>query len=169
MPLAELTRKKVESALGDFCQKRIPSHVRNQIRLTFEFRANSVTLFEDRPVYNNPSRWTHSAIAQFRFDDKALRWTLFYRDRNEKWHKYVGLFATPSFDDLLAEVDRDPTGIFWGSGNRWGVSGESPRSKPLSDMTKLNSITISESSVGERVRIEIESWFPETSTKSHHG
>jgi len=39
---------------------------------------------------------------------------LFWRDRNQKWHKYD--LVEPSSDVLvlLDEIDRDPTCIFWG-------------------------------------------------------
>jgi hypothetical protein len=114
LALPELTKKRVESLLADFCEKRVPAHVRNQIKLTFEFRGDTATLFEDRPVWNDPSRWAHSAVAQFRIDSETLKWTLYCRDRNSKWHLYQGINATAALEELLAEVDRDPTGIFWG-------------------------------------------------------
>jgi Protein of unknown function (DUF3024) len=31
-----------------------------------------------------------------------------------RFHEYGRVPATESIEDLLAEVDRDPTGIFWG-------------------------------------------------------
>lgn len=114
MALPELTRKRVESLLTDFCEKRVPAHVRHQIKLTFEFRGDTAILFEDRPVWNDPSRWTHSAVAQLRIDTETLKWTLYCRDRNSKWHLYQGINATNAIEELLAEVDRDPTGIFGG-------------------------------------------------------
>lgn len=114
MSLSEITWKKVDQTLAKFCDKRVPVHVRNKIRLTYEFRGDVVTLFEDRPVFNDPSRWTHSQVAQFRFEQDTLRWTLYCRDRNAKWHLYTNIQPSNSFDALIAEVDRDPTGIFWG-------------------------------------------------------
>jgi hypothetical protein len=114
MVLPEIIHKKVERELAAFCERRIPAHVRDKLRLTFEFRADSVTLFEDRPLWNDPAQWTHSKVAQFRFDMKTLRWSLYCCDRNSKWHLYESAPATASFEGLLAEVDRDPTGIFWG-------------------------------------------------------
>jgi hypothetical protein len=32
----------------------------------------------------------------------------------ERWHLYIDAESSPKLDDLLKEVDRDPTGIFWG-------------------------------------------------------
>jgi hypothetical protein len=40
-------------------------------------------------------------------------WTLYYADRNSKWHRY-DIEPSADFDDLLREVDEDPTAIFWG-------------------------------------------------------
>jgi hypothetical protein len=46
---------------------------------------------------------------------KATRlWSLYWRDRNLKFHEYDRVPASASVDELLAEVDRDPTAIFWG-------------------------------------------------------
>jgi hypothetical protein len=53
-------------------------------------------------------------IAQFRFDPETGKWTLYYADRNSKWHEYTDIEATSHFDELLKGVDSDPTGIFFG-------------------------------------------------------
>jgi hypothetical protein len=53
-------------------------------------------------------------VAQFRFDAKGNTWTLYCVDRSERWQIYFDLEPSPKLDDLLREVDEDPTGIFWG-------------------------------------------------------
>jgi hypothetical protein len=46
---------------------------------------------------------------------KATRlWSLYWRDRNLKFHEYDRVSASASVEELLTEVDRDPTAIFWG-------------------------------------------------------
>jgi len=46
---------------------------------------------------------------------KATRlWSLYWRDRSLKFHEYDRVPASASVEELLAEVDRDPTAIFWG-------------------------------------------------------
>ena len=40
-------------------------------------------------------------------------WTLHWRDRNEKWFAYNDLFSGTAAE-LLAEIEEDPTCIFWG-------------------------------------------------------
>ena len=54
-----------------------------------------------------------SPVARMRYDAKANRWSLQYRNRNLRWQSYQWL-ATGSFEELLEEIDRDPTGILWG-------------------------------------------------------
>jgi hypothetical protein len=39
---------------------------------------------------------------------------LYWRDRNLRFHRYEQLPPSPHIDDLLQEIDRDPTAIFWG-------------------------------------------------------
>jgi hypothetical protein len=64
--------------------------------------------------FRDPSVWTESPVAQFRFDEKTKKWDLYCRDRNSKWYLYSEIDSSANFDGLLKEVDRDPTGIFWG-------------------------------------------------------
>ena len=114
MPLPKKVRYRVDSVLSTFCATHIPPHARDQIALSYEFRGNSVTLFEHRPRWDQPTEWASSAIAQFRFDpDKGL-WSLYSADRNSKWHKYDLTRPTSRFESLLEAVVKDPTGIFFG-------------------------------------------------------
>ena len=114
MPLPEFTQKLVKTRLSKYCENRIPVTIRNKVRLAFKIRGNKVTLCETRPYFMDPSVWTESPVAQFRFDEKTKKWDLYCCDRNSKWHPYIDIDSTANFDDLLEEVDRDPTGIFWG-------------------------------------------------------
>ena len=50
---------------------------------------------------------------QLRYDPDAGRWTLYCADRNSRWHHY-DLIEPGTVTELLAEIEQDPTGIFWG-------------------------------------------------------
>ncbi len=114
MALPQLTKKQIEKTLAEYCDSRVPKHIRHQLRLEFAFRGNTVSIYEVRPVWDDPTRFTEGPVAQFRFDPKAKTWTLYWRDRNLKWHVYDRKKPSRTFDSLLKEVDADPTGIFWG-------------------------------------------------------
>ena len=112
--LPELTKKQVETTLGSYCEKRVPPHVRNQVRLKFSFDGDSVSLFEERPYFQDPSKWTSTPIAQFRFNTEDKTWTVYYADRNSKWNLFERAKPARQFTHLLKAVENDATGTFWG-------------------------------------------------------
>lgn len=112
--LPPLTRQAIDARLNRYCEERIPEHVRDQIRLLFKVRGLSVTLYESRPLWNDPSQWADQKIAQFRYDLETGAWTLYCADRNGRWHRYTQQAPSKELDDLLQEIERDSTGIFWG-------------------------------------------------------
>jgi hypothetical protein len=40
--------------------------------------------------------------------------SLFWRDRNQQWHRYTRLGSSARVNVLLDEIEADPTAIFWG-------------------------------------------------------
>ncbi|MGA2929661.1 MAG: DUF3024 domain-containing protein [Solirubrobacteraceae bacterium] len=64
--------------------------------------------------------WTRSPVARLRWSVSRREWTLFWRDRNHRWHRYECTAPTTEIARLLEiawlleKIDRDPTGIFWG-------------------------------------------------------
>lgn len=98
-----------------FCHDRIPEHVRDQIRLEADVRGRSITILECRPPWSDPNaEWTRMRIAQLRYDESAPSWTLYWADRNDRWHRYPDLEPAKNIGVLLDEIDRDPTCIFFG-------------------------------------------------------
>jgi hypothetical protein len=98
-----------------FCDQRVPAKARDQVRLEVMTRAASMTIVERRPLWEGgPGGWTRLPIAQLRHDPAAGTWTLYWADRNRRWHRYDYLDPTPQLDDLLKEIDEDPFSMFWG-------------------------------------------------------
>lgn len=109
--------QSAEEAVRAFCAARIPGDLKDEIRLEVTRRGRSITLHEQRPPWD-PERmgpeWTSMAIARLRYDPSSRSWSLYYRDSSDRWWEYEGIGPTASVEPLLAELDRDPTGIFWG-------------------------------------------------------
>lgn len=113
MALPLLTKRLVEVKLGAYCEKRIPQHVRDQVKLSYAIRGNNVTLNEERIAFSQPGTWVTIPVAQFRHEDSGS-WMLFCSDRNSKWHRYQHAKPSRDLDSLIAALDTDQTGIFWG-------------------------------------------------------
>lgn len=115
MPLPALVKTLVEKKVDEFCKKRVPPHVLDKVNLSYKIRGDSVTIFENRaPWHESMKELTSMAITQIRFNEKTGKWTLFCADRNDRWHEYYDIEPTKNIDKILKEIDKDPTGIFWG-------------------------------------------------------
>lgn len=104
------------AAVRHFCEQRIPPHALHQVRLELVATRGSVTIVERRAPWREGIRpeWTSHGVARLRYTAASSRWTLYWRDRNERWHVYDPIGPTPDIRALINEIDRDPTGIFWG-------------------------------------------------------
>ena len=116
MAIPELLRKAAAKQVEAFCEARIPAHVRDEIRLEPGVRGNAITIVERRPPWlaELGPDWTSMKIAQLRYDPDHRTWTLYCCDRNERWFPYLDTEPSRDVLPLLAEIDADPTGIFWG-------------------------------------------------------
>ena len=110
MALPETEKFRADKLLAAFCERRVPLHVRDQIRLLYNIQRNKIILIETRSVYDDPSRWTEMTVAQFENNEAAKTWSLYGYNRNDRRLPV----AKGALDVLIEEVDRDRTGIFWG-------------------------------------------------------
>lgn len=114
MAIPELQRERIDRDLRAYCDD-VPERVRHLLRYSFTLGSSAVELFEERPRWNDHSKpWTRHPVAKFRYVARRAVWELYCVHRDLKWHRYELLPAARRFDILLAEVEDDPTGIFWG-------------------------------------------------------
>jgi hypothetical protein len=104
------------AAIRHFCEQRVPPHAIDEVRLELEVDARSATIVERRAPWRPDigPEWSTQGIARLRYTATTGLWTLYWPDRNGRWHKYDGVAPTGHVLELLDEIDRDPTGIFWG-------------------------------------------------------
>ena len=112
IPTAEL--EHVSKVLEAYAEAKIPHHVRDQVQLGYRIEGVHVFLLERRPGWDQPEPWTELEVAKFRYYVNRGEWVLSWADRNVKWHRYDLIPPSRIFEDLLDEVERDPTCIFWG-------------------------------------------------------
>lgn len=108
----ELDRARVQR----WCRDRVPQDARHQVRLEADFSGRDVTIVERRAPWNSEAGpdWTTLPVARLRYLKSRGVWRLYWRDRDERWHEYPQLPFARDIDELLTEIDRDPTAIFWG-------------------------------------------------------
>lgn len=94
----------------------MPEHIRDQVRVECDVAPRHLTIVETRPPWcaDFGPEWTRFPIARLRYTKTTGTWELYWRDRNLRFHRYDLLAPSPLVDDLLAEIERDPTAIFWG-------------------------------------------------------
>lgn len=96
--------------------RRIPKHVRDQIRIELEITDRTITILECRPPWHPDmgDEWTRFPIARLRYTKTRGEWSLYWRDRNLTFHEYELAEPSSDIDVLLGEIESDPTSIFWG-------------------------------------------------------
>ena len=100
-----------------WCRDRAPEHVRDEVRVEVDVADRHLTIVECRPPWraNRGAVWTRFPIVRLRYVKSTSVWSLYWRDRNLRFHAYDLLAPTEaSVEELLAELDHDPTAIFWG-------------------------------------------------------
>jgi hypothetical protein len=107
-------RQRIEAMLSTYCAERVPEGLRDEIVVKYRIRTTAITLYQERRALLDPARWNKLVIAQLRYNPDLNHWKLYCADRNSKWHRYDLAPPARSIEPLLAEIDQDPTGIFWG-------------------------------------------------------
>ena len=97
-----------------YCRARVPTSFRDQIRVEAAVRGSSVSIYECRPPWHpDLTEWSKVRVAQLRYNAETHHWSLYWADRNGRWHRYDDLEPGP-VNNLLCEIEADPTCIFWG-------------------------------------------------------
>ncbi|HLM05147.1 MAG TPA: DUF3024 domain-containing protein [Blastococcus sp.] len=99
-----------------WCADRVPAAAQNRVRIECEVSGRDVTIVERHAPYGpHPgSEWTTSPSARLRYLKSRGVWRLYWPGSDERWHEYIDLPFARTVDELLDEIDRDPTALFWG-------------------------------------------------------
>ncbi len=94
MALPELDVARVQR----WCAARVPEHARHQVRVECQVAPRHLTIIERRAPWRADlgPEWTSFPIARLRYTAAGKSWTLYWRDRNLRFHIY----------DLLAPSNR---------------------------------------------------------------
>lgn len=99
-----------------WCAHKVPARVRDKVRIECEADGRDVTIVESHAPsqLGAEEEWMRSPVARLRYMKSRRIWRLYWVDSNDRWHQYPELPWAPDVGELLAEIDRDPTALFWG-------------------------------------------------------
>ena len=112
--LPELQQAQVRALFEPLCVPHPDPKIASKLRYGYRFDGPAVVYFESRPDWTGRPGWLDHDIAKFRFTKRTGLWSLFCQFSDLKWHAYEPLPYSPSLAELVAEVERDPTCIFFG-------------------------------------------------------
>ena len=104
------------AAVSAYCEQRVPPHALHQVRMDAVVDRHAVTLVERRAPWRPEfGQWTRSRVARLRWSVSRREWTLSSGvTATTAGTAYEYTAPTTEIARLLEEIDRDPTGIFWG-------------------------------------------------------
>src|ERR1700740_2416948 len=111
MALPELDIARVRR----WCAARVPEHARHQVRVECEVAPRHLTIVERRAPWREDfgPDWTAFPIARLRSPPADSSGPCVWRPRTLRSHLYEPMAPSHRVEDLLTELDRDPTCIFW--------------------------------------------------------
>jgi hypothetical protein len=92
-----------------WCAARVPEHARHQVRVECEIGRSDLTIIERRAPWRADfgPEWSRLPIARLRYTKASRTWTLYWRDRNLRFHRYDRIEPSVNLSDLIRELDRD--------------------------------------------------------------
>ena len=104
------------AAIQAYCEQRNDPETSDQLRVEAQVEPTTVTIVERRAPWSPDfgPEWSTAGVARLRYTATNREWTLQCADRNGRWRRYEYINPVSRVDVLLDEIDRDPTGVFWG-------------------------------------------------------
>ena len=109
--IPELDLRKIRK----YAARVVPPNFQDQMRMEVDVRGMTVTIVESRPPWREDfgREWTRQGVARMKFNSVNNEWTHYWSDRNNRWHIF-DLLPPGSIEEVLEEIERDQTNIFWG-------------------------------------------------------
>ena len=114
MSFNELELKRIDRTVGELCRRKTRPQYADQLRFECEIRGHTVSIWEVRPPWDGVGDWTRMGVARFRFFRSRGKWLLYWMRRDLKWHRYDPAEPTPDLAALVAIVEADQYGAFFG-------------------------------------------------------
>lgn len=110
MAFDDFTKKRLEKILDNYIERKIPEHLKEEFKIIYKFRGNTITITQERPSYR-PGQRVELPIAQFRQEEN--QWKIYWKDSKDKWHFVEDIKPIEDFEKQLKTIDKDEYGYFW--------------------------------------------------------
>lgn len=107
-------RDRALARLDKLIAVRAPVSEHEHHRLEVTTRGAALTLVEHHAPWQPGGDWTACPVAQFRFDTASGTWSLHWPRSSGRWERYDDVAPSPDLALLVAKVNEDPDGVFWG-------------------------------------------------------
>jgi hypothetical protein len=104
------------SLIATYCATKVPAKHDDKLIIEYKVRGNTITIYECRPPWREEigPNWTKMRVCTFEWDPGTCLWTLYAHDRNDRRLECPFIEPAPDLAPLIRDLDKDPTGIFWG-------------------------------------------------------
>jgi hypothetical protein len=114
MAFSELELKRIDRTVGGLCRGRSRPEFADRLRIVYEIEGHTVSVYEERPPWDDVGEWTRMGVARFRFIRTRGEWQLYWMRRDLRWHRYDTDGPANGLATLVAVVDADEHGAFFG-------------------------------------------------------
>ncbi|MEI6363529.1 MAG: DUF3024 domain-containing protein [Actinomycetes bacterium] len=98
-----------------WCASRVTGEASKQVRVVGVVEGRRVVIAEERPPWNGDdgAPWESYPLARLTYVTTSRSWRLEVSADGDRFRKYPEL-PSGSLDEVLGEIDEDPTFAFWG-------------------------------------------------------
>ncbi len=114
MAFTDIDYQKIKKAVGGFCIKKTPAHLKDQLRYEYDVSGHNVIIYEVRPAWNRKDEYTKLPMAKITYVNARKIWKLYWMRASGKWEKYEPQETASDLNALIREIDKDPYGCFFG-------------------------------------------------------
>jgi len=93
---------------------RVPERLWSEVKVEADVADRYVDIVEVRPPWDGVGEHTRFPIARLRYPKATGQWTIYWRDRNLKFHEYKRKRPTKNVQVLLDYIETSGDPIFWG-------------------------------------------------------
>jgi Protein of unknown function (DUF3024) len=92
----------------------VPYEARDRVRYELDVADRHLTVVECRPPWRADFGPEWTPIVRLHYARTRRAWAIYWRDRNQQFHRLDPVPASGHIEELMCAVDEDRTGVFWG-------------------------------------------------------